>query len=72
MRRVLGKSLLDPSARQRKGTFPPPVSQCLAGRRMSAVDHPQYSTYIVSSKFRIIVKLKSMLTEDGSSDFEDI
>jgi hypothetical protein len=39
---------------------------------MSAVDQPQYSTYIVSSEFRIIVELKSMLTEDSSLNFEDI
>jgi transposase len=48
------------------------VSQFLAGKGISATDHPPYSPGLAPADFWLFQKLKSVLKETRFSDVEDI
>jgi hypothetical protein len=48
------------------------VSQFLAGKGISTMDHPPYSPELTPADFWLFPKLKSVLKEKRSSDVEGI
>jgi histone-lysine N-methyltransferase SETMAR len=66
------RSLIDSSPRQRAGTFSLQVSQFLAGKRISAMDHPPYSPDLTPAVLWLFPKLKSVLNGKCFSDVENI
>jgi hypothetical protein len=48
------------------------VSQFLAGKGISAMDHPLYSPDLAPADFWLVLKLKNVLNRKHFSDVEDI
>jgi hypothetical protein len=70
--RVVERSLIDSSLRQRAGTFFASSVAVFSRKSISAMDHPPYSPDLAPADVWLFPELKSVLKGKRFSDVEDI